>query len=182
VGEHRGIAQKDESEVPDLEGSDPMVAASGLTIVDTNVFVIDLRYRRDRNFKANRRLLDRIARDDDGATTLFNVLEVCGILSFNLNAVQVRELFFHFPAKYGIRIVPAASVDRALPELTVGELLEAIAKKASLGDALLAATIEKHAPGATRFVSWDADHFRDKLSVPVFTPKEYLRGDQRRGP
>src|SRR5687767_34300 len=61
-----------------LEGSDPMVAASGLTIVDTNVFVIDLRCRRDRNFKANRRLLDRIARDGDGATTLFNVLEVAG--------------------------------------------------------------------------------------------------------
>ena len=156
-----------------------MVAASGLTLVDTNVFVIDLRYRRDRNFRANRRLLDRIARDGDGATTLFNLLEVCGILSFNLNALQLRELFFHLPARYGIRIVPTGDAERALPELTAGEVLQAIGKKASLGDALLVATIDKHVPGAARFVSWDADHFRGKLSIPVLTPGEFLRSGPR---
>jgi hypothetical protein len=38
-----------------------VVAAPGLTVIDTPIFVIDLRYRRDRKFFANRALLDRIA-------------------------------------------------------------------------------------------------------------------------
>lgn len=156
-----------------------MVETPGLTIVDTNVFVIDLRYRRGGNFGANRRLLERIARQGNGAITLFNLLEICGILSFNLSPIQVRELFFHLPTRYGIRIVPVGGAERALPELSAGEVLEAIAKKASFGDALLAATIDKHVPGVARFVSWDADHFRGKLSVPVFSPREFLRAGQR---
>jgi hypothetical protein len=73
-----------------------------------------------------------------------------------------------------VRIVPTGDADRPLPELTASEVLEAISKKASFGDALLAASIAKHVPGAARFVSWDADHFRGKLSVPALTPKQFL--------
>ena len=175
MGKHRRIAAEDPSGVSKLAGSNPAVAASGLILLDTNIFVIDLRYRRDRNFRTNRRLLDRVASDGDGATTVFNVLEVCGILSFNLNDEQVRELFHHFPARYGVRVLPADGTDRPLPGLTCAEVLETIARKASFGDALLIATIERHVPGAAAFVSWDADHFRDKLAVPVLSPEEILR-------
>jgi hypothetical protein len=65
-------------------GRHSVVATAGLTVIDTPVFVIDLRYRRDKNFAANRSFFDRIAQDQGGATTIFNLLEVCGILSFNL--------------------------------------------------------------------------------------------------
>ena len=52
------------------------------------LFVIDLRYKRDRNFSVNRTFLERIAHNHTGVTTLFNLLEVCGILSFNLEEKQ----------------------------------------------------------------------------------------------
>jgi len=68
-------------------------ATTGLTVIDTTVFIIDLRYKRDRHFATNRAFLERIARTRGGATTLFNLLEVCGILSFNLNEKQLQELF-----------------------------------------------------------------------------------------
>lgn len=64
-----------------------MVAQSELIVVDTNVFVIDLRYPRDRHFSVNRRFLHGLAQTGKGGTTILNVLEVCGILSFNLNTL-----------------------------------------------------------------------------------------------
>ena len=44
----------------------------GPYLIDTNVFVIDLRYPRDRNFGVNRRFLDAIKRERCGVTTTIN--------------------------------------------------------------------------------------------------------------
>ena len=83
-----------------------MVAAPGLTVIDTPGFVIDLRYKRDRHFPSNRAFLDRIAREGKAATTIFNLLEVCGIMSFNLNERQLKELFHYFPQHYNVDVLP----------------------------------------------------------------------------
>ncbi len=152
-----------------------MDARSGLTLVDTNVFVIDLRYRRDRHFSVNRRFLTRLARIGDGATSIFNVLEVCGILSFNLNAHQLRELFHYFPQKYHIQVLPISQMGQSLPSFTVENVFRWMEQKASFGDALLMAALVTYLPEVVRFVSWDADHFRGKLRIPVLTPQEFLR-------
>ncbi len=53
-----------------------MDAEAGLTVIDTNVFVIDLRYKRDRNFSVNRAFLERVAHGGNGVTSIFNLLEV----------------------------------------------------------------------------------------------------------
>jgi predicted nucleic acid-binding protein len=150
-------------------------AQSGLIVVDTNIFVIDLRYPRDRHYAANRRFLQKLMQTGQGATTLFNVLEVCGILSFNLNAQQLQELFHHFSQKYQVQVLPFAELDRPLPVLAGADLFAYLKQRASFGDALLMATIAAHVPGATQFISWDAAHFRGKLSIPVLTPNEFLR-------
>lgn len=152
-----------------------MDAQSGLIIVDTNIFVIDLRYPRDRHFSVNRKFLRKLARTGKGATSIFNVLEVCGILSFNLSSQQLRELFHHFSQRYRVQIFPFATLDRPLPLLTGTDLFSYIEQKASFGDALLMATMVSHVPGASEFVSWDAPHFRGKMRLPVFTPDEFLR-------
>jgi len=46
--------------------------------------------------------------------------------------------------------------------------------KTGFGDALIVSAIEKYVPGAARFVSWNAQHFRDRLSIPALTPREFL--------
>lgn len=151
-----------------------MVAAAGLTVIDTPVFVIDLRYRRDRNFATNRSFLDRIVADGGGATTVFNLLEVCGILSFNLNEKQLRELFHYFPQHYRVEVLPHSTLESPLPALKTADVFEIISKKTGFGDALIIGAVEKHLPGAARFVSWNAQHFRDRLAIPTLTPKEFL--------
>lgn len=151
-----------------------MVAQSELIVVDTNVFVIDLRYPRDRHFSVNRRFLHGLAQTGKGVTTIFNVLEVCGILSFNFHTQQLRELFHHFSQRYQVQVLPFTTLDRPLPILSGSDVFGYLEQKISFGDALLMATIMNHLPGATQFVSWDAPHFRGKIRVPVLTPGEFL--------
>lgn len=59
-----------------------------LVLVDTNVFVIDLRYKRDAYYKVSPAFLDHMVEKRNGFTTIVNLLELCGILSFDL-AVQL---------------------------------------------------------------------------------------------
>ena len=148
---------------------------AGLIVIDTSVFVIDLRYKRDKDFSVNRAFLERAVEGRSAATTIFNLLEVCGILSFNLNERQLRELFHYFPQRYQVEMLPHDSLESSLPAFTTGELFNMILKKFSFGDALIAAAIEKHVRGAECFVSWNAQHFKDKLSVPSLTPRQFLR-------
>jgi len=155
--------------------SDQVDAVAGLTVIDTSVFVIDLRYKRDRNFAANRAFLERVAQERSGATSIFNLLEVCGILSFNLNEKQLRELFFYFPEHYQVDVLPHASLDSLMPAFKTADLFDVIARKAGFGDALIIGAIEKHLPGAACFVSWNARHFKRRLSIPSQTPAEFLK-------
>ena len=151
-----------------------MDAATSVTVIDTTVFIIDLRYKRDRHFATNRAFLEWIARTRSGTTTLFNLLEVCGILSFNLNEKQLHELFSYFPQRYTVEVLPYATLQSPLPTLQVGDLFQVISGKTSFGDALIIAAVEKYIPRATHFVSWNARHFAGRLSIPSLTPKEFL--------
>jgi hypothetical protein len=151
-----------------------VVAAPGLTVIDTPIFVIDLRYKRDRHFSANRAFLDRIAKQGRAATTVFNLLEVCGILSFNLSEVQLEEMFRYFPQHYNIDVLPHSTFESPLPALKTGDLFAVIARKTSFGDALIISAIETHLPGTTCFVSWNARHFQGHLKVPALTPGQFL--------
>lgn len=142
--------------------------------IDTNVFIIDLRYKNDINFKINREFLDFIAKYGKGITGIINLLEVCGILSFNLNQQQILELFHYFPEKYKIDIIPSNDLDSFLPETSVKAVMDMIYKKASFGDALIANFIKEFLTENPIFVSWDAVHFKDLLPVKTVTPKEFL--------
>ncbi len=151
-----------------------MDTTTGLTVIDTPIFIIDLRYRRDMHFTINRAFLDHVAQTGNGATTTFTLLEVCGILSFNLNDTQLRELFAYFPQRYSIDVLPHATLQSPLPAVQTGDLFDIMLRKASFGDALIIAAIERYLPRATRFVSWNAPHFAGRLALPVLTPEEFL--------
>ena len=77
-----------------------------LILIDTNVFVIDLRYKRDTNFRLNKSFLSFVAQNGSGFTTIVNLLELCGILSFNLNQDQLLDLWTYFQDRHKINILP----------------------------------------------------------------------------
>ena len=146
----------------------------GPYLIDTNVFVIDLRYPRDRNFGVNRRFLDAIKRERSGITTTINLLELCGILSFNLNQRQLSTLWEQFPGRFGVDVLPTAEFDAPVPRMGVGELFALLERRMSLGDGQFLLTARNHVAFAKTLVTWDRDHFVERFAGRVVTPEELL--------
>jgi predicted nucleic acid-binding protein len=146
-----------------------------LVLIDTNVFVIDLRYKQDTHYRANRKFLDLIAEAGNGFTTIVNLLELSGILSFNLNDRQLRELWVYFEHRYTVTVLPDTGLDSTLPSLRVRDVFEWIKKKLSFGDAYILAVALKQLPTLSVMITWDKEHFKGKFPGDLLTPAEYLR-------
>ena len=152
-----------------------------MIFVDSNLFVIDLRYPDDPDHGLNRRALDRLAADGSGLTSVLNVLETCGILSFNLSVAALHSLYVHFAQRYRMTLVPGGGYETRLPAPPVREVLLRMENGMALKDAEIALVVEEQAPNLNAFLSWNAKHFAGKLSVPAMTPREWLReGPARR--
>lgn len=147
---------------------------SNAVLIDTNIFVIDLRYKRDVLFKSNRVFLNYIAEKRIGFTTLVNLLELCGILSFNLNEKQLSELWSYFQRKYQVTVLPAPRRDMKFPEVEVSAIFDLFKSRTSLGDALMISVAQKHTPFCRTMISWDKRHFENIFQGTVLNPKEFL--------
>lgn len=145
-----------------------------IVFIDTNIFLIDLRYTNDINFNKNRKFLDYTS-TNGGVTSIINLLEVCGILSYNLNKQQLKELFYYFPEKYNLQIVPTSETHLTLPEFYIQDIMETIYQKSSFGDAMVINAIKPHLTKNSFFLSWDAKHFRNISPVKAMTPTEFLK-------
>lgn len=151
-----------------------MGAERTLALIDTNVFVIDLRYRQDTHYRTNRKFLDAIGEEGTGFTTIVNLLEICGILSFNLNDRQLRELWVYFEQKYRVTVLPDTGLEGTLPSLRIREVFEWIKRKLSFGDAYILAVARKQLPSVPVMITWDKEHFKGKFEGSIYTPTEYL--------
>jgi hypothetical protein len=137
-----------------------------VSFVDSNVLVVDLRYPDDANHRVNRRALDPPGAGGQGMTSVLNLLEVCGILSFNLSASALHGLYVHFARRYRITVVPAASYDTRLPVPQAGAVLAKMEQRMALKDAEIGLVIEQHATTLEAVITWNAKHFAGKLPVP----------------
>lgn len=151
-----------------------MDSEKDLVLVDTNIFVIDLRYKRDLCFQTNRAFLDKVGLARNGFTTVVNLLELCGILSFNLNQKQLAELWFYFEDRYDVTVFPAPSLESKFPEIEIKALFDLLKRRTPLGDALMISVAGKFLPFVSTMVSWDKLHFENIFSGSVLTPEEYL--------
>ncbi|HUE90433.1 MAG TPA: hypothetical protein VMO26_30475 [Vicinamibacterales bacterium] len=145
-----------------------------MIFVDSNLFVIDLRYPNDPGHRVNRRALGRVAREGTGMTSVLNLLEVCGILSFNLSKPALHALYVHFDRRYSVTVVPGGGDEARLPAPRAGEVLAKMERRMALKDAEIALIVEQHAATLTAFVSWNAKHFAGRLAVPALTPRQWL--------
>lgn len=143
--------------------------------VDTDIFVRQLRYPKDRLSEVNSRFLERIKRGrTKAATSIFNVLEVCGILSFNLSPDSLLGLYMGFGEHFSVKILFPADENGNL-QYDLAAVFNKIQEKQSLGDAQVGYVVERFADRLSGFISWNARHFEGKLPVPVFTPEEFLK-------
>jgi predicted nucleic acid-binding protein len=145
-----------------------------LILIDTNIFVIDLRYKRDTSFKVNRSFLSFVAQSGSGFTTIVNLLELCGILSFNLNPDQLLDLWSYFQDRYKIAVLPEPDLQSNFPAIKINRLIGILGKKTSFGDALMISVAEKYLSFVSTMVTWDCEHFKDKFAGKVRTPDAFL--------
>jgi len=143
-------------------------------LIDTDVFLIDLRYTRDSKYSENRYFLEQVKKGKlVGWTTVYNLMEVCGILSFNLNPHSLQELFIGFAAQFNVRVLfPKAKEKDGRVFFIPAEILEVMKHKLSFADALIADIAQKYSRRLDFFVTWNAVHFKKKLSFKVLTPDE----------
>lgn len=149
--------------------------ATETVFLDTDIFVLDLRYPADRHFRYNRRLLDALQGGGvAGVTSIYNILELCGILSFNLAPEELAGLYAGLSDRYSVRVLFPPGGDESIC-FSVTSVFSQIAKKMSLGDALIADLIESDEESRfALFLSWNAKHFAGKLAVEAMTPQQFL--------
>ncbi|MEX1327594.1 MAG: type II toxin-antitoxin system VapC family toxin [Desulfobacterales bacterium] len=147
-----------------------------LILIDTNIFVIDLRYKRDTSFKPNQSFLSVVAQNGCGFTTIVNLLELCGILSLNLNQDRLLDLWTYFQDRYKITVLPEPNLQNDFPSIEINRLFGILSKKSSFGDALMISVAEKYFPFVSTLVTWDDEHFRGKFPGNVLTPNAFLAG------
>jgi len=118
-----------------------------MLLIDSDVFIIDRRYRKDAKYRTNKNFLDFV-HEEEKYTTVFNLLEITGILSYNLSTSDIERFYYAFPDYYKINIISPVtntlSADSFMSELT-NDIYEIIKKKLNFGDALILKTaIDNH--------------------------------------
>jgi predicted nucleic acid-binding protein len=149
------------------------VSKEAKVLIDTDVFILDLRYPRDSRYTQNKAFLERVEQGElVGWTTVYNLMEVCGILSFNLSSQSLQELFIGFASRFNVTVLFPDDGRQGEVCFAPAEILDMMKRKLSFGDALVAQVAQRHRKHFGFFVTWNAAHFQDKLSLRVATPAQ----------
>ena len=148
-----------------------------MVVIDTDVFLLEFVFHRDPRHGTNARLLPTL-RDRAPAITVYNLMEILGQLSFNLAPDRLRQWRLWLQAAYGLTVLwPDPGQMEAFAffrqEIYEHPLARMQEHRMAFLDALIL-NLAEHAPDVEVFVTWNAKHFRNKSSLPVLTPAEYL--------
>ena len=146
-----------------------------MILLDTNVFVIDRFFPRDVRYEQNRRLIAILPQLSVGFS-IFSLLELCGISSFNLSTRELRRWMYSFEETYPVEILRPKATTEDSAEFWLSSFLislfERIERRVTLGDAFVLQTAEEFE--IETLISWNPKDFTDRTSLPVLTPVEFL--------
>lgn len=142
-----------------------------MIFVDSDVFVT-LFYPRDQKKEVAQNFLDALPTK---ATSIYNLLEICGILSMAQSPGRVMEYYDNFDRAYSIRILYPQMNWSSIVEFhenLINQALTRIERKMRLGDALVLYVAELHR--VTHIVTFNKRDFEGRTSIPVLTPNEFM--------
>jgi hypothetical protein len=148
-----------------------------VVIVDTDVLLLEFAFHRDTRHKVNADFLTT-ARDREPATTIYNLMEILGQLSFNLSPDRLSQWHLWLQEAYGLAVIWPESEGQTARQFFYSEvysnpLAKMQARRMAFLDALIIGLAEQ-VPNVEGFITWNARHFRNKTSLPVLTPPEFL--------
>jgi hypothetical protein len=149
-----------------------------MVVIDSDVLLLAFAYPNDDRQKVNQKFLEAV-QTAQPATTIYNVMEVLGQLSFNLSEEQLEGWQDWLVNAYNLTVIwDADSKEKVEPE-TWREIIykrpfqKMRSVRMAFMDALIISSAE-HAPDVDYFVTWNAKHFKGKTDLTVLTPEEYL--------
>ncbi|MCX7792355.1 MAG: hypothetical protein N2378_17100 [Chloroflexaceae bacterium] len=142
--------------------------------IDSDVLAVHHIFVNDARFPENSRFMERSASSERGVT-IYNLLELCGILSSAGKAAEARMLFQ--------RYLTAADMQVLYPPVHLGsladywashneDLMQRIVRGMRLGDAVVLWVAES--VNCEAIVTWNKRHFDGKTSLQLYTPSEWL--------
>ncbi len=150
-----------------------------MVIIDTDVLLLAFAFHNDQRQETNARFLQEVQADSP-AITIYTLMELLGKLSFNLSAEQLDAWPSWLLDAYRLTVIWPAQPDTPLSTATFRDEIftRPFARMRAVNmpfmDSLILNLAER-TPQAVCFVSWNARHFRDKSTLPVFTPAQYLK-------
>ena len=149
-----------------------------MVIIDSDVLLLAFAFQSDKRHETNEAFLDAV-QTAQPATTIYNVMEVLGQLSFNLSPEKLEKWESWLVNAYQMTVIWSIDPDeKVIPSTFRDEIYERPFFKMrehriAFMDALILCLAER-TPDAECFVTWNAKHFKGKSSLPVMTPEEYL--------
>lgn len=143
-----------------------------MIFVDTDIFVIDRLFREDKRHRINRQFLDRAG---EKSTSVFNLLELCGLASFSLTNTELTTLFTNFHKQYDLMILYPKVLKPSPDEMIryhISRVFEKICAKMNYPDAQILLIAEEY--DCSDFITWNKKHFEGRTYVPISTPNEYV--------
>ncbi|MBI4769741.1 MAG: PIN domain-containing protein [Chloroflexi bacterium] len=149
-----------------------------MILSDSNIFIIDRFFPRDVRYVANKRFVERLP-ELECATSIYSLLEVCGLASFNLSQAELAEWFLHFDQVYAVEVLFPQNVAGRSAARFWDEFLDTVfrlmSQKMTFLDAAILSTAEEH--GATHLVTWNKKDFMGRTSIQVVSPEELVAPD-----
>jgi predicted nucleic acid-binding protein len=146
-----------------------------LVLLDSNLFIIDRFFRRDALYPATRAFLARLP-DISGAVPLITLFELCGAASFRLSTEETERWLHRFVMVYPVRVLNPFGAGDGPATAWLGsfadDVIRYIARRMTLGDAILAREADRYAAEAV--VTWNTKDFAGRTAVPAMTPDHFM--------
>ncbi len=149
-----------------------------MVVIDTDVLLLAFAFQRDERQAANTVFLERV-RAENPAITIYSLMEILGQLSFNLSPERLDRWQTWLVEAYCLTVIWPVDPDAQTSGLSFkAEFFERPyermrTRRVAYMDTLILNLAER-TPEAEIFVTWNARHFKDKSSLKVLTPQEYL--------
>jgi predicted nucleic acid-binding protein len=146
-----------------------------MILLDSNLFIVDRFFPRDALYPQNRAFVDRLA-ELEAAISVFTLIEICGVASFNLSARELEHWLYQFPAVYPVLVLDPFDLEGQSAadwvKTFLAEVSANIAQKMTFGDALILREAENYRVEA--IITWNTKDFLQRTRLPILTPTSYL--------
>jgi len=142
--------------------------------IDTDVPAIHHVFHNDPRYEATEKFLSNIRGTTKGIT-IFNLLELCGIISTARQCEESARIFEQYLRSHNVtNLFPVSSSENKQAfwsDLTT-ECLARIHRGMRLGDAVILWTLES--VRIETFVTWNLHHFRGKTDLSIINPSDFM--------